>query len=132
MKDTLVFLSQLAILWAVNQAGYFLADLFSLAVPGNVLGMIILFILLLTKVINVDWIGRGAAFLNKHLAFFFIPIAVGLMSYGGMIAMNGGKLALIVFGSSVIGMLVTGTLTQVLSSKAARKEEAASEQHHTV
>lgn len=62
-------------------------------------------------------IESGAAFLTKHLAFFFVPIAVGLMSYGELIRTDGAALISVMAGSSIIGLLVTSGLSSVLIKK---------------
>ena len=53
---------------------------FSLPLPGNILGMLILLLLLMTKVIKVEKIESVSNFFLDHLAFFFIPAGVGLIS----------------------------------------------------
>ncbi|WP_100331195.1 CidA/LrgA family protein [Bacillus xiapuensis] len=131
MKEGCLFSIQIVILWGINRFGYWLADLWQLPLPGNVLGMLLLFMLLVTKVIKVEWVERGAAFLNKHLTFFFIPIAVGLMMYGELIVKSGLALAAVVFGSSLIGLVITGGVTQTLA-KRAEKEVVRNEQHHSI
>ena len=60
---------------------------------------------------------------GKHLAFFFIPFAVGLMNYGGLIKTSGAQLLIMIAGSSIIGLLITGGLTQYLSRKVGVKRE---------
>ena len=118
----------------INEISYFIVNYFSIPMPGNVLGMMILFLLLITNVIKLSWIEQGAAFLNKHLAFFFVPIAVGLMTYGGLIAESGWSLAAVLFGSSILGLAVTGGITQILAKKANSKEKVESkhERHHII
>ena len=86
-------------------------------------GMILLFLLLIKGIIQVRYIERAASFLNKHLAFFFIPFAVGLMNYGGLIKTSGAQLLIMIAGSSILGLLITGGLTQYLSRKVGVKRE---------
>ncbi|KKB35430.1 CidA/LrgA family protein [Bacillus thermotolerans] len=134
VKQGGIFLAQIALLWLIYQAGVLISSFLHLPVPGSVLGMIILFLLLTAKVIRLDWIEKGAAFLNKHLAFFFIPISVGLMVYLDLLKESGITLAVILFGSSIIGMAVTGGTVQILSKRTAegKKGESAHEQRHSV
>ncbi|KAB7706243.1 murein hydrolase regulator LrgA [Bacillus aerolatus] len=134
MKEGCLFLAQLLFLWLIYQLGLIIADFLHLPIPGNVLGMLILFILLSTKIIKIQWIETGASFLNKHLAFFFVPIAVGLMTYSHLLKESGLALAVVLFGSSMIGMAVTGGLAQFVSAKSLKKEEEGSvgEQRHSL
>ncbi|WP_203362684.1 CidA/LrgA family protein [Bacillus sp. REN10] len=131
MRDGAVFMLQIALLWLINEVSYFITDFFHIPIPGNVFGMMVLFLLLMTNLIPVRWVERGASFLNKHLSFFFVPIAVGLMMYGGLIKASGWELAVVIFGSSIVGLVITGGITQVLSEKSRRKEKG-HEQHHVI
>lgn len=117
MKKLLVIFAQLIFLWFLNEVGYFIVETANLPVPGNVVGMIILFILLITKVISLRWVEEAATFLIKHLAFFFIPIAVGLMSFGSLFLDKGLYLLIVIMGSAVIGIYVTGAVSQTLADK---------------
>ncbi|MGD6878599.1 CidA/LrgA family protein [Bacillus infantis] len=123
LKNALIFLWQLFLLWLIYAASDFIVDIFHLPLPASVLGMMILFILLLTGAVKVSQIEKGASFLNRHLAFFFIPIAVGLMSYGGLIQTSGWQLLVMIIGSTVIGLIVTSGLAAYFSGKGAEKGE---------
>lgn len=117
MGKLVIVIIQLFFLWLLNEFGYFLVQTFNLPVPGNVLGMVILFVLLLTGVIKLKWVEEAASFLIKHLAFFFIPIAVGLMNFGPLIIQNGISLIIVIVGSAAIGIYVTGYVSQRLASR---------------
>ena len=45
--------------------------------------------------------------MTKHLAFFFIPIAVGLMAYGTLLKAAGIPLLVTLLVSMTVGMVVT-------------------------
>lgn len=105
---------QITFLWLIFLSGNALVSLLKLPLPGNVAGMLILFGLLTLKVVPISWIEEGAGILLKHLAFFFIPIAVGLMAWGDLFSVNGLWLTLILVFSAVISISVTGWLVQLL------------------
>ncbi|KMY53939.1 hypothetical protein AC623_08150 [Bacillus sp. FJAT-27231] len=134
MRNGCLFIAQLAFLWLIYQLGQLLSESFHLPVPGNVLGMIILFLLLSFNIVKINWVEKGALFLNKHLAFFFVPIAVGLMTYTSLLKESGLALAVILFGSSIIGMALTGGVSQFLSARQIQKEkgEDAGERRHSI
>jgi holin-like protein len=114
MTQGLRFIGQIALLWAIYQLGNWVAETIHLPLPGNVLGMIILFLLLLTGIIRLPWIEEGADFLLKHLAFFFIPIAVGLMQWIGLFQLSGVQLlASIILGTAVC-VVVMNSVTTIL------------------
>ena len=99
----------------------FVVTTLDLPIPGNVFGLIFLFVLLLTGVVKVNYIEKAAGFLNKHLAFFYIPFGVGLMNYGDLIKTNGLSILVMIIGSSIIGLIVTSGSAQYLSRKAGVK-----------
>lgn len=117
MKNGAIFTFQLFCLWLLNQLGYWVVSVLHLPVPGNVMGMLILFILLITGIVRLEWIKQASAFLIKHLAFFFIPIAVGLMDYGDLFVEHGLSIVLALFVSAGVGFWATGYTAQSLSKK---------------
>ena len=127
MKSGIFIILQLFLLWAINSLGYFIVDFLHLPIPGNVMGLIILFILLVTNVIPIHWIEQASSLLIKHLAFFFIPIAVGLMALGAVFLNSGISLFISMFISIVLGIFLTGIVSQSVSHK---KEGAKNENSH--
>lgn len=105
---------QIFILWLILLSGNFIAGYLKLPLPGNVLGMLILFALLSLRIVPVAWVEDGAGFLLKHLAFFFIPIAVGLMAWGDLFITSGFKLILILTVGAVLSLIATGWVAQFL------------------
>ncbi|WP_312524183.1 CidA/LrgA family protein [Anaerospora sp.] len=81
VKKTLAVSWQLLIILLVSLAGDKMAAVFSLPIPGSVVGMLLLFTLLSLGVIKPAQIQEVTGFLLKHMAFFFIPVTVGLMNY---------------------------------------------------
>lgn len=123
MKKALLFLAQLFLIWAIYTLSDLIVSFLHLPVPASVFGMILLYLLLLSGILQVRYIERAASFLNKHLAFFFIPFAVGLMNYGGLVQSSGLQLLIMITGSSIVGLLITSGLTQYLSRRERAKRE---------
>ncbi len=48
-------------------------------VPGSVIGMLLMFIGLLTKTIRPEWVANTANGLTRNMALFFVPAGVGVM-----------------------------------------------------
>ncbi|WP_047155339.1 CidA/LrgA family protein [Aneurinibacillus tyrosinisolvens] len=130
MKSAFLLFIQLIILWLLNKAGYLIVEALHVPVPGNVVGMILLFLLLASGIFPLRWIEQASSFLIKHLAFFFIPIAVGLMNFGPFFAKNGIALIAALLVSTAAGLFITGFVSQTL----ARKKEAVhrGDSYHTV
>jgi holin-like protein len=123
VKKALLFLVQLFLIWVIYTLSDFIVSFLHLPIPASVFGMILLYLLLLSGIIQVRYIERAASFFNEHLSFFFIPFAVGLMNYGGLIQSSGLQLLLMIAGSSIVGLLITSGLTQYLSRREVAKRE---------
>ena len=105
------------IIFAIYLLGELLSSLLHLPIPGNILGMVILFILLCTNIVKVDNISNVTRFLLDHLSFFFIPAGVGLMASIGVIKSTWWQLLVVCISTTIIIIGVTGTIVQTLSKK---------------
>lgn len=114
MTQTLKALGQLALLWAIYLGGNWLVAAAGLPIPGNVVGVLALFSLLCLGVVKLSHVELAADFLLKHLVFFFVPIAVGLMEWGGVFYDYGLVLAAAILVSAVLPLLAVGGLSQLL------------------
>ena len=111
------------IILGIYLLGEFLELSFNLPIPGNILGMIILFVLLCTKIVKVDNIGSITDFLLNHLAFFFIPAGVGLMTSIGIIKSTWLQLLIVCLSTTTIIIASTGIIVQSISRKSKVKIE---------
>ena len=74
------FFRESILLLSIYFAGEIISKLLNLPIPGNIIGMILLFVLLTSNIIKVEKVENLANFFLDHLAFFFIPASVGLMT----------------------------------------------------
>ncbi|EKQ53425.1 MULTISPECIES: CidA/LrgA family protein [unclassified Clostridium] len=109
------------IILGIYLLGELLSSLLHLPIPGNILGMVILFILLLANVIKVESISTVTNFLLDHLAFFFIPAGVGLMTSIGIIKSTWWQLLVVCLSTTIIVIGTTGVIVQVISRKKKQK-----------
>jgi holin-like protein len=106
--------TQIVGLWLILHAGQRIAAQLPIPVPGNVVGMVLLFVLLSAGLIKESWLHIGADLLTRHLAFFFVPIAVGLMQWTTLLRDAGHWLLLVLGLSGLVGLAVTGAIAQRL------------------
>ena len=118
MTETLKALGQLAILWVIYAASTWLAKASGLPIPGNVLGVLLLFALLCLGVLKLEQVQLAADFLLKHLVFFFAAVAVGLMEWGSVFYDYGLILLLAIVLSAVLPLLTVGLLAQRMARTA--------------
>jgi holin-like protein len=105
------------IIFGIYLLGELISSLLHLPIPGNILGMIILFMLLCTKVVKVDNISNVTNFLLDHLSFFFIPAGVGLMTSMGIIKSTWWQLLVVCISTTIIIIGVTGITIQSISKR---------------
>lgn len=105
------------IILGIYLLGELLQSSLNLPIPGNILGMIILFILLCTNIVKVDNIITITDFLLNHLAFFFIPAGVGLMTSIGIIESTWLQLLVVCLSTTAIIIASTGIIVQSISKK---------------
>ena len=106
---------QIAALLLISEAGAAIVRALRLPLPGNLVGMLLLCALLTSGVIRLEWVEAGASLLVRHLAIFFIPIAVGLMVFGDLFVRNGVAIVVTLIVSAAIGIWVAGLTSQVLT-----------------
>lgn len=109
--------------WILILFVYFLGEVvsksLSLPIPGNIMGMIFLFIFLVTGIIKLEKIEDAAKSILGNLAFLFIPAGVGLMNYFGIISNYVAQILFIVVITTFIVMSSTGLAVQLVSRKIA-------------
>ncbi len=111
---------QLLGLVALNFAGVWAVDKMALPIPGNLVGMVLLYALLALGIVRLSWFEAAGCFLIKHLAFFFVPITVGLMDAGSLFASRGVGIIVTLAASAVIGVMLAGWTSQLLLRKSHR------------
>lgn len=128
-KQVFALLLQLAFLILLNQIGFWIAKVLHLPVPGNVIGMILLFLLLLSGVIKLEWIEMASGILIRNMSFFFVPISVGLMTLGYVFITDGIGIMIVLVFSAVIGIVMTGTSFKVIANRKVRAQPDGTHHH---
>lgn len=110
-------LGQFGLILGVLFLGEILVTRFNLPIPSSILGMIILFILLMVKIIKLKWVEDVGNSLLDNLSVMFIPAGVGIVRELELFKGNIIQLAIIIFVSTLIVMVVTGYTIQALEGK---------------
>lgn len=108
---------QVAILFFVSIAMNKLSTLLHLPIPGSILGIIVLFTLLKTKLIKLSWVEQGSNWLLAELLLFFIPSAVGVMKYIPMLETDGVRILIVVISSTLVVMISSGLIAVRISKR---------------
>ena len=72
---------QIGVLYMLYIFGSIIQQLLHIPIPGSMIGMLLLFLLLMTGMVKEEWISRGANMLLSHLTLLFIPATVGIIDY---------------------------------------------------
>ncbi|HEX2927522.1 MAG TPA: CidA/LrgA family protein [Ruminiclostridium sp.] len=107
-------LRQFLIVLIICFIGEVLNKVVHIPLPGSIIGMILLFICLITGGIKLEKLDEISRFLMDHLAFFFIPAGVGLLAYVGILRKSLLPLLVICFFTTFIIMIVTGWTIQII------------------
>ena len=107
-------LRQVALLLLIVFIGDILNKVFRIPIPGNILGMILLLLALLTGIIKLHQIEEISKFLLDHLSFLFIPAGVGLLAVTGVLKDSWYILLLIAIITTILVMAVTALVVQFL------------------
>lgn len=110
-------LGQFGIILGVLFLGEFLHLKFNLPIPSTIMGMIILFVLMFFKIIKLSWVEDIGEILLNNLSLLFIPAGVELIRELDIFKGQIIRLAIIIFISTTIVIIVTGYTVQTLESK---------------
>ncbi len=111
-RGILVYLCGLAVLVALGALGDWLVRLTGAAVPGSVVGMLLLTALLETGVLPIGLVRPAADFLVRHLALLYVPAGVALLAYWGAVRGELLAIALAAVTSLVAVLAVVGLIVQ--------------------
>ena len=110
-------LRECLIILVIYFVGEFISSTFKLSIPWNIIGMLLLLALLMTNVVKVEQIETVSNFLLDHLAFFFLPAGVALITALGILKLDGIQLVIIAIVSTLVVMSVTAILVQFFIKK---------------
>lgn len=107
-------LRELLIVLGIYFIGELIHNLFKLPLPGNIIAMLLLLFCLCANIIKLQHIENVSKFLLDHLAFFFIPAGVGLITSLNILRGSWYKILLVCFVSTIVVMVVSGKIVQLL------------------
>lgn len=86
-------------------------------VPGNVIGMVLLFIALQVKLVNEESVAAVSEFLTRNMAIMFLPAGVGIMVAYKLLKDNWLPIALATIVSTLLVLAVVGKMQDKLGKK---------------
>lgn len=99
--------TDLLVICLTAAAGSLLAAIPGFPFPGSVAGMILMLLLLLFRLIRLEWVEKAADFFLTFLPLFFIPLVVNILDEQELLSAYGLKIAAVIFLSSIITIITT-------------------------
>ncbi|MCD8505705.1 MAG: CidA/LrgA family protein [Alkalibacterium thalassium] len=118
-------LKQLFWIFLFSFIGEFLSLVSPVAIPGSVIGMVLLFIALHFKWIKLKQVEEVGNWLTDNMAIFFVPAGVGLMTNFGILGDIWWQLLVTIF---VTTTLMIGFVALVVQCLKRRKDEKTEQQ----
>lgn len=104
-------LALILVIWAVGEyISSFLSNI--IIIPGSIIGMVILFVLLKSKIIKVESIEELGNFFLDNMAIFFVPAGVSLINSLDLIGSNIIVLAATIIISTTLVMVITAIVVE--------------------
>jgi holin-like protein len=107
--------AQVSLLWAFSWVGHEITSLLHVPLPGGVAGLLLTFAALASGVLPLRFIEQGAGLLVRNLPLFFVPLAVGFIDQGQLVAVQGVAIVATLVGSAAVGFAVTGRVAQFVT-----------------
>ncbi|MGM0714762.1 CidA/LrgA family holin-like protein [Brevibacillus parabrevis] len=117
MKKLIIIAGQVAFFILMSVLMNLLVSALGWKIPGSILGMFVVFFLLQTKILRLEWIETGAAWLLAELLLFFIPPSVGIVSYQSLMLHEGLQIVLIIVIGTAFVMVCSGLIAQSISKR---------------
>lgn len=100
-------IKQTGIIFTICWLSIIIERLLPFPFPATVIGLIVLFLCLLTGLLKIKHIQEKSDFLLSNMAFFFIPAGVGMMNYFDILKKNWLPLLIICVLSTFITFAAT-------------------------
>jgi holin-like protein len=104
-----------AILLGCQLLGELIVRAGSWPVPGNVLGMILLLVALITEIVSLEQVQEAAELLLSNMALLFVPVGVAVMLYFDLLVREWLPILAATILSTFVVMAVTGLVAKGLA-----------------
>lgn len=114
---------QITLIFFFSFLGDSIQKLTEVAIPGNIIGLLLLFLALHFKLIKIKDIEKTASFLQKNMGILFVPVTVGLMQYLDILKEHGLSLFIILLLSTLSIYLFTAKFAEKSLAKEQQKHD---------
>ena len=90
--------------------------------PPALVGLLIFFLLLYTRIIPEKWIQPACDFLLNHIIIFFIPIVVGVVVYTDLLLENWILLTVMIVVPTLLTLIGTALVSEWMVHRKTKKD----------
>lgn len=108
------YLKQFSIIIVITFIGEALNLLLPLPIPASIYGLVIMLVALMSKIIPLDKVKDVSKLLIQIMPIMFIPAGVGLITAWDKLGPIILPIIVITFISTIVVMVVSGKLTEIL------------------
>ncbi|RLQ90963.1 CidA/LrgA family protein [Planomicrobium sp. Y74] len=119
----LIFILQFIFIYGFFFLGQLLCELFSIPLPGSIIGFMLMFAALSLKLFPLRFVESTATLLLSFLPLYFIPATVGVIEYFDVFAGKGFFLIAVVIISTLLTMAASGLTSQYLGRRIESRKE---------
>ncbi|CAK4067731.1 CidA/LrgA family protein [Vibrio sp. 16] len=109
-KTVLKYVVSMGLIFLCLIAGINIQHLLGISIPGSIIGMLILFGLLASGLVPVDWVRPSASLFIRYMVLLFVPISVGLMEHFDMLLANALPILASAVGGTFIVLVLLGLM----------------------
>lgn len=106
------YIRQFGLILAVTFLGEILKMILPFKIPSSIYGLVLMFLALQFKVIQLDQVREAAKYLIEIMPLMFIPAGVGLMNAWGVLKPICIPVIVITIVSTIVVMGISGRVTQ--------------------
>ena len=112
LRRALHLAAGVAVLVAALALGQEIVTLAALAIPGSVVGMVLLVVALRIRLVPLALVRPAADLLLRYLALLYVPAGVGIVLYVAVLRRAWLPVTLAALASLAVTLVVAGTLVQ--------------------
>jgi len=114
LSASFLTLCQVFVLALVWFAADYMVRAFHLPIPANLTGLLLLLALIFSRIVNVEWLRRGATWLLAEMLLFFVPAVVAVVNYQDLLKQEGARIMLVLVVSTISVIAATALVVDKL------------------
>lgn len=116
------YVKQVLVILAFTALGELLAALIPFPIPAAIYGIVLMLIALGTGVLKTEAVKEVSSFLTGIMPILFVPPAVRILEYWGIVGPNIAAIAIIAVATTFLVFAVSALVTQQIMKKKGGKD----------